>query len=149
MAVRRLDAAAAGMVHPQRAPALRAALEAAVGRLVELRTAMDAAALAAAVAASKGSSGAGKQGSGRAPPRGRPATGGKAAATIAPPPSLPTLAETAEQLGCTWDELEVPVPASFLEDGRQVFAPFLMLGTRSARRDPEQLLGKLKHLQHT
>ena len=120
MAVRRLDAAAAGMVHPQRAPALRIALEAAVGRLVELRTALDAAGLAAAVAATTATAGAGRKGGGRAPPKGRPASGKAAAAAVAPPPSLPTLAEAAEQLGCTWEELEVAVPASLLKDGHQV-----------------------------
>ena len=54
-AVRKLDAAYAGMVHPQRGPACRAALEASLGRLVELRAAVDAGTLAAALAASAAS----------------------------------------------------------------------------------------------
>ena len=120
MAVRKLDAAAQGMVHPQRAPALLAALEAAVGRLVELRTAVDAAELAAALQASVGvalTAASGKKGS--AKPKGRPDSS-KAAAPAFLPPSVRSLDEAAEQLGCTTAEMEVPVPAALLERGRQV-----------------------------
>ena len=122
-AVRRLDAASAGMVHPQRAPALRAALEAAVGRLVELRTAVDAAELAAALAASVRVPAAAAGSSGRkgsvAKPKPR-SDSAKNADLADARPSLPTLYEAAEQLGFTPAEMEVPVPASLLGQGRQV-----------------------------
>ena len=118
-AVRKLDAAAAGMVHPQRAPALLAALEAAVGRLVELRTAVDGAELAAALAASvrvPAAAGGGKKGTALKP---KPDSAADAGAGNVRP-SLPTLYEAAEQLGFTSAEMEAPVPASLLLRGRQV-----------------------------
>ena len=119
MAVRKLDAAATGMVHPQRAPALLAALGAAVGRLVELRAAVDAAELAAALAASSRApvSSSGKQGGAKS--KRRPDSG-LAAEPGAPLPTVPTLEEAAEQLGYTTAEMEVPVPANLLELGCQV-----------------------------
>ena len=121
-AVRKLDAAASGTVHPQREPALRAALEAAVGRLVELRTAVDAAELAAALAASvrvpAAAAGGSKKG-GAVKPKARPESGIDARPADARP-SLPTLDEAAEQLGFTSAEMDVPVPASMTLQGRQV-----------------------------
>ena len=121
-AVRKLDAAAAGTVHPQRVPALLAALEAAVGRLVELRTAVDAAELAAALAASvrvpAAAAGGNKKG-GAVKLKARP-EGGKEARPADARPSLPTLDEAAEQLGFTSAEMEVPVPSSLTLQGRQV-----------------------------
>ncbi len=121
-AVRKLDAAAAGVVHPQRAPALLAALQAAVGRLVELRTAVDAAELAAALAASvrvpTAAAGGDKKG-GAMKLKARPESG-KDARPADARPSLPTLYEAVEQLGFTSAEMEVPVPASLTLQGRQV-----------------------------
>lgn len=106
-AVHKLDAAYAGMVHPQRGPALRSALEAALGRLVELRAAVEAGTLASALAAATAS----------AAPAGAKAA---AAGAQAQPSAVPSLADAIQELKLTPHDLEIPVPTYLVAMRAQV-----------------------------
>ena len=124
-AVRKLDAAYAGMVHPQRGPALRAALEAALGRLVELRAAVEAGTLAAALAATAaGASPVGGPKAEGAKTGGPKAGGAKAAASSAQaqPTAVPALTAALQELNLTPQELEIPVPTYLVAMRAQVCA---------------------------